>query len=64
MQKSIDYCLRSQITAAQAQRERDPERRVALISDAQSWFELAEIELWLEEHEDASSAATKVAEKH
>jgi hypothetical protein len=55
MQKAIEYCLKSQIVAEQAQREHDPAVRDALISDAQSWFVLAEIELWLEEHEQPST---------
>lgn len=49
MQKAIEYCLISQAVADQAQYERDIVRRRALISDAQSWFLLAEIERWLED---------------
>lgn len=53
MQKAIQYCLRSQAVSAQAQKEPDPKIREALISDAQSWFALAEIELWLEDKEQS-----------
>lgn len=49
MQKAIEYCLRSQTVTAQVQREHDLKIRDELISDAQSWFVLAEIELWLED---------------
>lgn len=51
MQKAMQYCLKSQAASAQAQEEPDPRAREALISDAQSWFALAEIELWLEDQE-------------
>ena len=49
MQKAVEYCLKSQAIAALADKERDPRVREALVSDAQSWFMLAEIELWLED---------------
>jgi hypothetical protein len=49
MQKAVEYCLKSQAMSSLAAKERDPRVREALVSDAQSWFLLAEIELWLED---------------
>ncbi len=54
MHKAIEYCLKSQAVAAQAEGEHDREVRDALVSDAQAWFVLAEIELWLEDQNERS----------
>jgi hypothetical protein len=54
MQKAIEYCLKSQAVAEQARLEHDPRVREALVSDAQSWFVLAEIELWMEDRKQRS----------
>jgi len=57
MLKALKCCLNSQLVAVQAQEEHDPEVREALVSDAQSWLALAEIELWLHEHKDEVAEA-------
>lgn len=50
MKKSLEYCLNSQAIAQQAKTEPDPEKREQLVEDARTWFELAEVELWLQDH--------------
>jgi hypothetical protein len=51
MARPLECCLNSQIVAEQARLESDPLKREQMVEDARIWFELAEVELWLQDHE-------------
>jgi hypothetical protein len=50
MERPLEYCLNSQKVVELAKNERDPDKRERMVEDARIWFELAEVELWLQDH--------------